>query len=212
MNKIEKQATNLKVTYSKKSNEIKTKLKEIAPLVARAGLFAVSFDIDNQTASKASKLSITSEMVDKTKALAGLMLNQAQAQKVQKASNNQVKKAVAIAICKNAKLHYRKLAKCSDQAIYTQQQSVAVWATLNQAYFEILSNFGAYAILQKLNGDIEFITSTQLAGVVEKITTKANQEKANRKQAKANDKEKATAKAVAKASKTAKASKPKAKK
>ena len=216
MNKIEKLTLNTKIKY----NEIKTLNKDnkqefdkVRKEFAKVGAFAVSFDANNQTIAKAKKLSITSDTIASVKKLAGAILNQATAQRVQRASNNDTRKAVAFAIVKNAKAHYKTIARTQDEKLYTQQTSVAGWATLLQAYCEILTNFGTNAILQKSSGDIEILTASKLAGVVEKMNAKAQAERKAKAQARANAKikELEQAKAKAQGGKTATKGKTKAK-
>lgn len=203
LNKIEKMTLNSKIKYKDLTKEIKADIKKAKPLFARVGEFAVSFDTNDQTTSKATKLSINSELVQIVKGLAPKILHTSTAQKITKASNNLVKKAIAIAICKNANTHYRKVAKCKDSAIYQELQAVACWSTINQTFFEIVTDFGANAILHKINGDIEIITPNKVASLLAKVQDKAIKEKADRKQAKANAKAQATEKAQKQAQKQA---------
>ena len=212
MNKIEKMTLNSKIKYNELTKEIKADIKKARPLFARVGEFAISFDANDQTTSKASKLSINSELVQIVKGLATKILHTNTAQTITKASNNLVKKAIAIAICKTANTHYRKVAKCKDSAIYQDQQAVACWSTINQAFFEIITDFGANAILHKINGDIEIITPNKVAQLLAKVQDQAIKDKANRKQAKANAKAKATDQAQKQAQKQAPQGKAKASK
>lgn len=211
MNKIEKSTLNSKIKYTELTKDIKADIKKAKPLFSRVGEFAISFDANDQTTSKASKLSINSELVQIVKGLAPKILHTNTAQTITKASNNLVKRAIAIAICKTANTHYRKVAKCKDNTIYQDLQAVACWSTINQAFFEIITDFGTNAISQKASGDIEIITPNKVASLLAKVQNQAIKEKNDRKQARANAKAKATAQAVAQAQKQAPKGKAKAK-
>lgn len=218
MNKIEKLTLNTKAKYNeiKKTNytsdtasqtTFAEDYKTTAQDLAKVGGFALSFDANNQTMAKAGKLSIPVALVERVKKMAGVILHTATAEKVQKASNNTTRKALAFAICKNATSHYKTIARTSDAKLYAEKAAVACWSTLLQAYFEILTNFGANALLQKIGGGIEIVTPSDITKMVEKMTAKAKAERVAKSQARKNAKEQATAKAKAKAETTAKAEK-----
>lgn len=221
MNKIEKNTLNTKIKYNeiKKTNYTgntagKTTFAEdyktTAQDFAKVGGFALSFDQNNQTMAKAGKLSIPVALVERVKKMAGVILHTATAEKVQKTSNNLTRKAVAFAICKNATAHYKTIARTSDAKLYAEKTAVACWSTLLQSYFEILTNFGANALLQKVGGGVEIITPSDIAKMVDKMTAKAKAERTAKAQARKNAKEQATAQAQATAQKTAPKGKKKA--
>lgn len=215
LNKIEKQTIKTKIKYNQigKTNytpdqteegqpTFKEDYKETAKTFGGLAGFSLSFDANNQTMAKAGKISVAGELCDKVKKMALVILNETTAKKVNQASQNATRKAIAFSVCKNAVSHYKPIAKTSDAKLYAEKIGVACWSTLLQIYFEILTDFGKNAIYQKLNGDIEILTAGQLASKLDKMTKQAETEKQTRKQARKNAKTKATEKAKAKAEKT----------
>lgn len=214
LNKIEKQTILINIKYNQigktnytnqedGANTFKEDYKQTAKDFAGVGSFALSFDTHNQTMAKAGKLSISAELCERVKKMAGVILKTNNANKVQATSNNATRKAIAFAICKNATSHYKPLAKTSDAKLYAERVGVACWSTLLQIYFEILTDFGKCAIYQKINGDIEILTANKMRELAERMTKQAETEKQARKQARKNEKTKATEQAKAKAEKTA---------
>lgn len=216
LNKIEKQIINTKIKYKdlSKSNYTSDQTQEGQPTFkedykatsksfVNLASYSLSFDTHNQTASKSAKLSIPSDLVARVKKMSFVILNQATAQEIDKASNNDVRKAIAFAVVVNATSHYKPIIKTKDAKLYDQKTGVACWSTIQQIYFNILSKFGTLAILEKANGQIEILTRGKVAEMVASMTATNIADKKAKAQAKANAKAKATEQAKAKAEKQA---------
>ena len=129
MNKTQllKQLNGIKEDYKKivKLEEFKQLKKDLKII----DTFTTKITQENDTTTKTQKISINKNMLDNFKALANKICNQETITILNNATNNQIKKALAIAIFENTRNDLKLAIKTNTQKLYTYQDITRVFAT-----------------------------------------------------------------------------------
>ena len=121
MNKTQvlKQLNGIKEDYKKivKLEEFKQLKKDLKIIDS----FTTKITQDNDTTTKTQKISINKNMIDNFKALANKICNADTIAILNNATNNQIKKSLAIAIFENTRNDLKLAIRTNTQKLYTYQ-------------------------------------------------------------------------------------------
>ena len=147
MNKtqVTKQLNGIKEDYKKlvKIEEFKQLKKDLKIIDS----FTTKITQDNDTTTKTQKISINKNMIDNFKALANKICNAETIAIIDKATNNQIKKAFALAIFENTKNDLKLAIRTNTTKLYTYQDITKVYATFKAT----IENIKIFCFIQKFS-------------------------------------------------------------
>ena len=192
MNKTQllKQLNGIKEDYKKivKLEEFKQLKKDLKII----DTFTTKITQENDTTTKTQKISINKNMLDNFKALANKICNQETITILNNATNNQIKKALAIAIFENTRNDLKLAIKTNTQKLYTYQDITRVFATFKATIENLKTQCKTMSIcIDIVTNKIKFVDANAM---YQKLTEEKLQERKNKqierknKKALANDK------------------------
>ena len=188
MNKtqVTKQLNGIKEDYKKlvKIEEFKQLKKDLKIIDS----FTTKITQDNDTTTKTQKISINKNMIDNFKALANKICNAETIAIIDKATNNQVKKAFALAIFENTKNDLKLAIRTNTTKLYTYQDITKVYATFKATIENIKTNNKSLSIcVDIVTNKIKFVDANAMYN---KLIEEKAQERKNKVQERKNNKAK----------------------
>lgn len=188
MNKtqVTKQLNGIKEDYKKlvKIEEFKQLKKDLKIIDS----FTTKITQDNDTTTKTQKISINKNMIDNFKALANKICNAETIAIIDKATNNQVKKAFALAIFENTKNDLKLAIRTNTTKLYTYQDITKVYATFKATIENIKTNNKSLSIcVDIMTNKIKFVDANAMYN---KLVEEKTQERKNKVQERKNNKAK----------------------
>lgn len=180
-----------------KSNYFKTIKKD----VEKVDEFTTQFEQNDNETIKIQKISINKTMLDNFKSFVANFCDNDTQNAVDKASNNQLKKAYSLAIFDNTKTRLKIKLRTKTETLKDYQDVTRVYQTIKETIENVKTACKKLAILtSEITNTIKFVN---LDEIYQKMLDKKAGEKKQAKLAKSNAKAKANEKAKAKASKQA---------
>lgn len=188
MNKtqVTKQLNGIKEDYKKlvKIDEFKQLKKDLKIIDS----FTTKITQDNDTTTKTQKISINKNMIDNFKALANKICNAETIAIIDKATNNQIKKAFALAIFENTKNDLKLAIRTNTTKLYTYQDITKVYATFKATIENIKTNNKSLSIcVDIVTNKIKFVDANAM---YTKLVEEKTQERKNKAQERKNNKAK----------------------
>ena len=188
MNKtqVTKQLNGIKEDYKKlvKIEEFKQLKKDLKIIDS----FTTKITQDNDTTTKTQKISINKNMIDNFKALANKICNAETIAIIDKATNNQIKKAFALAIFENTKNDLKLAIRTNTTKLYTYQDITKVYATFKATIENIKTNNKSLSIcVDIVTNKIKFVNANEMYN---KLIEEKTQERKNKAQERKNKKAK----------------------
>lgn len=188
MNKtqVTKQLDGIKEDYKKlvKIDEFKQLKKDLKIIDS----FTTKITQDNDTTTKTQKISINKNMIDNFKALANKICNAETIAIIDKATNNQIKKAFALAIFENTKNDLKLAIRTNTTKLYTYQDITKVYATFKATIENIKTNNKSLSIcVDIVTNKIKFVDANAMYN---KLIEEKTQERKNKAQERKNNKAK----------------------
>ena len=188
MNKtqVTKQLNGIKEDYKKlvKIEEFKQLKKDLKIIDS----FTTKITQDNDTTTKTQKISINKNMIDNFKALANKICNAETIAIIDKATNNQIKKAFALAIFENTKNDLKLAIRTNTTKLYTYQDITKVYATFKATIENIKTNNKSLSIcVDIVTNKIKFVNANEMYN---KLIEEKTQERKNKAQERKNNKAK----------------------
>ena len=188
MNKtqVTKQLNGIKEDYKKlvKIEEFKQLKKDLKIIDS----FTTKITQDNDTTTKTQKISINKNMIDNFKALANKICNAETIAIIDKATNNQIKKAFALAIFENTKNDLKLAIRTNTTKLYTYQDITKVYATFKATIENIKTNNKSLSIcVDIVTNKIKFVDANAMYN---KLIEEKTQERKNKAQERKNNKAK----------------------
>lgn len=188
MNKtqVTKQLNGIKEDYKKlvKIEEFKQLKKDLKIIDS----FTTKITQDNDTTTKTQKISINKNMLDNFKALANKICNAETIAIIDKATNNQIKKAFALAIFENTKNDLKLAIRTNTTKLYTYQDITKVFATFKATIENIKTNNKSLSIcVDIMTNKIKFVDANAMYN---KLIEEKAQERKNKVQERKNNKAK----------------------
>lgn len=188
MNKtqVTKQLNGIKEDYKKlvKIDEFKQLKKDLKTIDS----FTTKITQDNDTTTKTQKISINKNMLDNFKALANKICNAETIAIIDKATNNQIKKAFALAIFENTKNDLKLAIRTNTTKLYTYQDITKVYATFKATIENIKTNNKSLSIcVDIITNKIKFVDANAMYN---KLVEEKTQERKNKAQERKNKKAK----------------------
>ena len=188
MNKtqVTKQLNGIKEDYKKlvKIDEFKQLKKDLKIIDS----FTTKITQDNDTTTKTQKISINKNMIDNFKALANKICNAETIAIIDKATNNQIKKAFALAIFENTKNDLKLAIRTNTTKLYTYQDITKVYATFKATIENIKTNNKSLSIcVDIVTNKIKFVDANAMYN---KLIEEKTQERKNKAQERKNNKAK----------------------
>ena len=188
MNKtqVTKQLNGIKEDYKKlvKIDEFKQLKKDLKIIDS----FTTKITQDNDTTTKTQKISINKNMLDNFKALANKICNAETIAIIDKATNNQIKKAFALAIFENTKNDLKLAIRTNTTKLYTYQDVTKVYATFKATIENIKTNNKSLSIcIDIVTNKIKFVDANAMYN---KLVEEKTQERKNKAQERKNKKAK----------------------
>ena len=193
MNKTQllKQLNGIKEDYKKivKLEEFKQLKKDLKIIDS----FTTKITQENDTTTKTQKISINKNMLDNFKALANKICNQDTITILNNATNNQIKKALAIAIFENTRNDLKLAIKTNTQKLYTYQDITRVFATFKTTIENLKTQCKTMSIcIDIVTNKIKFVDANAMYNkLVEEKTQERKNKQIERKNKKAITNEKA---------------------
>lgn len=192
MNKTQllKQLNGIKEDYKKivKFEEFKQLKKDLKII----DTFTTKIIQENDTTTKTQKISINKNMLDNFKALANKICNDDTIAIVNNATNNQIKKAFALAIFENTRNDLKLAIKTNTQKLYTYQDITRVFATFKATIENLKTQCKTMSIcIDIVTNKIKFVDANAMYNklVEEKAQERKNKQiERKNKKALANDK------------------------
>ena len=199
MNKtqLQKQLNGINQEYKKilKVQEFKQFKKDLKTFEE----FTTKITSDDDTTIKTQKLSINNNVIANFKTLANIICNNDTIEIVNKASNNQIKKSLAIAIFENTKNDLKLSIKTNTTKLYTYQDITKVYATFKATIENIKTNNKSLSIcVDIVTNKIKFVDAN---AIYNKLVDEKAQERKNKMQERKNKKQIENENATKKASK-----------
>lgn len=194
MNKTQllKQLNGIKENYKKivKLEEFKQLKKDLKII----DTFTTKIIQENDTTTKTQKISINKNMIDNFKALANKICNQDTITILNNATNNQIKKALAIAIFENTRNDLKLAIKTNTQKLYTYQDITRVFATFKATIENLKTQNKTMSICVDIaTNKIKFVDANAMyQKLVEEKTQERKNKQIERKNKKQIENEKAT--------------------
>ena len=156
--------------------------------------FTTKITQENDTTTKTQKISINKNMIDNFKALANKICNQDTIAILNSATNNQIKKAFAIAIFENTKNDLKLAIRTQTTKLYTYQDITRVFATFKATIENLKTqNKNMSICIDIVTNKIKFVDANAM---YQKLVEEKAQERKNkqieRKNKKALENEKAS--------------------
>ena len=188
MNKtqVTKQLNGIKEDYKKlvKIEEFKQLKKDLKVIDS----FTTKITQDNDTTTKTQKISINKNMIDNFKTLANKICNAETIAIIDKATNNQIKKAFALAIFENTKNDLKLAIRTNTTKLYTYQDITKVYATFKATIENIKTNNKSLSIcVDIVTNKIKFVDANAMYN---KLVEEKTQERKNKAQERKNKKAK----------------------
>lgn len=188
MNKtqVTKQLNGIKENYKKlvKIEEFKQLKKDLKIIDS----FTTKITQDNDTTTKTQKISINKNMIDNFKALANKICNAETIETLNKATNNQIKKAFALAIFENTKNDLKLAIRTNTTKLYTYQDITKVYATFKATIENIKTNNKSLSVcVDIVTNKIKFVDANAMYN---KLIEEKAQERKNKTQERKNKKAK----------------------
>lgn len=188
---INKIITGIKTDYKIiiKSNYFKNIKKDIE----KVDEFTTTIEQNDNETIKTQKISINKTMIDNLKLFIDNFCNDDTKAAVNKASNNQIKKAYALAIFDNTKTRLKTKVRTKTETLKDYQDTTRVYQTIKDTIENVKTNCKKLAILtSEISNTIKFVN---LDEIYQKMLDKKADEQKQAKLAKANAKAKANEKA-----------------
>lgn len=188
MNKtqVTKQLNGIKEDYKKliKIEEFKQLKKDLKVIDS----FTTKITQDNDTTTKTQKISINKNMIDNFKTLVNKICNAETIAIIDKATNNQIKKAFALAIFENTKNDLKLAIRTNTTKLYTYQDITKVYATFKATIENIKTNNKSLSIcVDIVTNKIKFVDANAMYN---KLVEEKTQERKNKTQERKNNKAK----------------------
>lgn len=193
MNKTQllKQLNGIKEDYKKivKLEEFKQLKKDLKII----DTFTTKITQENDTTTKTQKISINKNMIDNFKALANKICNQDTITILNNATNNQIKKSLALAIFENTRNDLKLAIKTNTQKLYTYQDITRVFATFKATIENLKTQCKTMSIcIDIVTNKIKFVDANAMYNkLVEKKAQERKNKQIERKNKKAITNEKA---------------------
>ena len=180
MNKtqVTKQLNGIKEDYKKlvKIEEFKQLKKDLKIIDS----FTTKITQDNDTTTKTQKISINKNMIDNFKALANKICNAETIAIIDKATNNQIKKAFALAIFENTKNDLKLAIRTNTTKLYTYQDITKVYATFKATIENIKTNNKSLSIcVDIVTNKIKFVDANAMYAKLVEEKTQERKNKSN---------------------------------
>lgn len=161
--------------------------------------FTTKISQDNDTTTKTQKISINKNMLDNFKALANKICNNDTITILNNATNNQIKKSLALAIFENTKNDLKLAIKTNTQKLYTYQDVTKVFATFKATIENLKTQNKTMSICVDITTNkIKFVDAQKMYN---ELMQQKELERKNKKIEKANKKTKENEKASKKTNK-----------
>lgn len=195
-----------KTTLLKKLNGINKDYKKIVKLAEFKQLkkdlkkideFTTNIEHNDDITTKTQKISINKNMLDNIKELANIICNDETNDVIKKATNNQLKKALSLAIFEQTSTTLKLAIKTNDTKLYNYVDATKVYATFKTFIENLKTQNKTMSIcVDIVSGNLKFVDAEKMYN---ELLQKKQIEKQNAKLARANKKqienEKATKKA-----------------
>lgn len=187
MNKTQvlKQLNGIKEDYKKivKLEEFKQLKKDLKIIDS----FTTKITQDNDTTTKTQKISINKNMIDNFKALANKICNADTITILNNATNNQIKKSLALAIFENTKNDLKLAIRTNTQKLYTYQDITRVFATFKATIENLKTQNKTMSIcIDIVSNKIKFVDANAMYN---KLVEEKTQERKNKQIERKNKKE-----------------------
>lgn len=188
MNKtqVTKKLNGIKEDYKKlvKIDEFKQLKKDLKIIDS----FTTKITQDNDTTTKTQKISINKNMIDNFKALANKICNAETIAIIDKATNNQIKKAFALAIFENTKNDLKLSIRTNTTKLYTYQDITKVFATFKATIENIKTNNKSLSVcVDIVTNQLKFVDANAMYN---QLVEQKAQERKNKAQERKNNKAK----------------------
>lgn len=191
-----------KIDILKQINGLKKDYKEIIKLdyfkqfkkdIQKIDDFTTKIDQTNDITTKTQKISINASMLNNFKALANEICNDDTNNIINKATNNQIKKSLALAIFDNTTNNLKLQIKTNAQALYNYQDITRVFTTFKATIENLKTQNKTMSVCVDLvTNKVKFVDADAL---YQKMLEQKELEKQNAKIAKSNKKAKENKKA-----------------
>jgi hypothetical protein len=150
--------------------------------------FTTKITQENDTTTKTQKIVINANMLNNFKSLANEICNTETLTILQKATNNQIKKALALAIFENTSNTLKMTIKTNTQKLYQYQDITKIFATFKTTIENLKTNNKTLSIVVDINTNkIKFVDAEK---IYNEMMAQKQQEKENAKQERKNNKAK----------------------
>ena len=199
MNKTQvlKQLNGIKEDYKKiiKLDEFKRFKKDLKII----DTFTTKITQDNDTTTKTQKISINKNMLDTFKSLANKICNADTITILNNATNNQIKKSLALAIFENTKNDLKLAIRTQATKLYTYQDITKVFATFKNTIENLKTQNKTMSIcVDIVTNKIKFVDANAM---YQKLVEEKAQERKNKQLERKNKKQIENNKAIKKANK-----------
>ena len=161
--------------------------------------FTTKITQENDTTTKTQKIVINANMLNNFKALANKICNNDTITILNKSTNNQIKKSLALAIFENTKNDLKLAIKTSTQKLYTYQDITKVFATFKSTIENLKTQNKTFSILVDITtNQLKFVDAQKMYN---ELMQQKELERKNKKIEKANKKTQENEKASKKANK-----------